>query len=213
MGSGEPKESVGPATDAAMMLMGTGGIAGVPVKGAETVLGAGTLHSVKAPPAGFVLDAAPHAQALADDLQTLRQSSVADRAEVGNTIRALPEEAKTPEIGEKLYHAAENPADRAKLTPKEQTISDQHLQPLRDEQAALAKAAKDLGGADLVEDPNYMHRIAKGHAPEYDTLSGTSNDPVTGTRGLPRTTSALQSRTFYAIQAPDGTRKVVSAQR
>jgi hypothetical protein len=203
----------GPTLEAATLPMGTGAIAGVPVKGTEAVLGSGAIRRTPTtpPPPGFIPDAAPHAQALADDLQTLRQSSVADRAEVGNTIRALPEEAKTPEMGEKLYHAAENPADRANLTPEEQALSDQHLQPLRDEQAALAKEAKDLGGADLVEDPNYMHRIAKGHAPEYDSLSGDSLDPVAGTRSLPRTTSAMQERKFYAVESPDGTRKVVSA--
>lgn len=150
-------------------------------------------------------------QGLADDLQALRQSSVADRAEVGNTIRALPEAVRDPKLGEKLYHAAEDPAELAKLTPEERAIYDQHLQPLRDEQAALAAEAKKLGGADLVEDPNYVHRIAKGHAPEYDSLSGDAYDPVTGTRGLPRTTSAMQERKYFAVQNEAGTRKVVSA--
>lgn len=136
---------------------------------------------------------------------------MADRAEVGNTIRALPEEAKTPEIGEKLYHAAEDPAKLAQLTPDELAIYDQHLQPLRDEQAQLATQAKELGGADLVEDPNYMHRIAKGHAPAYDSLSGDAYDPITGTRGLPRTTSAMQERKYFVAELPTGVRKVVSA--
>jgi hypothetical protein len=149
-------------------------------------------------------------QALADDLQALRQSSVADRAEVGNTIRALPEEAKNLTIGEKLYHAAEDPAELAKLTPGERALYDQHLQPLRDEQAALAKEAVELGGSDLVDDPNYIHRIAKGHAPQYDSLSGDSFDPVTGTKSLPRTTSALQERKYFAIESPEGVRKVVT---
>ena len=135
---------------------------------------------------------------------------MADRAEVGNAIRALPEAAKDPILGEKLYHAAENPAELAQLTPAERAIYDQHLAPLRHEQFKLAEEAKALGGKDLADDPNYMHRIAKGHAPEYDSLSGDSLDPVTGTKGLPRTTSALQERKFYVIESPKGTRKVIS---
>jgi hypothetical protein len=201
----------GPILDAAMLPMGTGAIAGVPVKGAEAILGAGPIRRTVVsapPPTGYVLDGT--AQALADDLQTMRQSSVADRAEVGNAIRALPPEAKTAAIGEKLYHAAEDPAEYAKLTPEEKAISDQHLDPLRQEQMDLALEAKKLGGDDLIDDPNYMHRIAKGHAPEYDNLAGSSNDPITGTKGLSRTTSALQERKFYAIESPQGVRKVIT---
>lgn len=206
------EELIKPAADLAMLTMGTGGIAGVPVKGAEAVLGAGPVRRATPvtsppPPAGYVLDGT--AQSLANDLQTLRQSTVADRAEVGNTIRALPEEAKGKPIGEKLYHAAEDPAEYARLTPEEKAISDQHLDPLRQEQFDLALEAKKLGGGDLVDDPNFMHRIAKGHAPQYDA-PGSSFDPVTGTSSLPRTTTALQTRAFYVLESPQGVRKVIS---
>ena len=201
------------APDIAMATLPAAPIIGVPAKAGEMVLGAGPVRRTPAgtappPPVGYVADGTP--QALANDLHEIRQSSVADRAEVGNTIRALPDEAKTPAMGEKLYHAAEDPAEYAKLTPEEKALSDQHLDPLRQEQYDLALEAKDLGGQDLVDDPNYMHRIAKGHAPEYDSVSGNSFDPVTGTKGLSRTTSALQERKFYAIQSPSGTRKLIS---
>lgn len=196
------------------MALGTMGASSVvPAKPGGVILGAGPVRratpvTAPPPPTGYVLDGT--AQALADDLHAIRQSSVADRAEVGNTIRALPEEAKNPAIGEKLYHAAEDPAEYAKLTPEEKAISDQHLDPLRQEQFDLALEAKKLGGDDLVDDPNFMHRIAKGHAPAYDSISGNAYDPVTGTRGLPRTTSALQERKFYAIESPSGVRKVIT---
>jgi hypothetical protein len=188
------------APELASMTLGGGE---VPAKPGEMVLGAGPVRKTPpaeapAPPTGYVLDGT--AQSLADDLHAIRQSSVADRAEIGNSIRALPEEAKNPAIGEKLYHAAEDPAEYAKLTPEEKAISDQHLDPLRQEQYDLALEAKSLGGDDLIDDPNFMHRIAKGHAPEYDSISGNAYDPVTGTRGLSRTTSALQERKFYAIE-------------
>lgn len=201
------------APELAMNALGTGGVVGARAKAGEVMLGAGPVRrttpvTAPPPPTGYVLDGT--AQALADDLHAIRQSSVADRAEVGNTIRALPEEAKNPAIGEKLYHAAEDPAEYAKLTPEEKAISDQHLDPLRQEQFDLALEAKKLGGDDLVDDPNFMHRIAKGHAPTYDSISGNAYDPVTGTRGLPRTTSALQERKFYAIESPSGVRKVIT---
>jgi hypothetical protein len=208
------EQMVKPAADIAQMTMGTGAIAGVPVKGAEAVLGAGPVRRIPAvasapPPAGYVLDGA--AKSLADDLQTIRQSNVADKAEIGNTIKALPPEAKTAAMGEKLYHAAEDPVEYAKLTPEEKALSDQHLDPLRQEQYDLALEAKDLGGHDLVDDPNFMHRIAKGHAPQYDDAAGGSSyDPVTGTKSLPRTTSALQERKFYAIESPTGVRKIAT---
>lgn len=195
-----------PVVSAAMLPMGTGAVAGVPLRAGETTLGAGAIR--KTPVAAAATKEV--ANKLSDDLQALRQSSVADRAEVGNTIRALPPQAVGKDIGEKLYHAAENPAEAATLTPEEQAINQQHLAPLRQEQAALAKEATDLGGGELVGDPNYMHRIAKGHAPQYDSLSGSDFDPVTGTRGLPRTTSALQERKFYVAESPTGVRKVVS---
>lgn len=208
------EQAAGTMLGIAAQTMGTGGIAGVPLKGAETALGAGPVRravpavTAPPPPTGYVLDGT--AQALADDLHAIRQSSVADRAEVGNTIQGLPQEAKGQAIGEKLYHAAEDPAEYAKLTPEEKALSDQHLDPLRQEQYDLALEAKKLGGDDLVDDPNFMHRIAEGHAPEYDTMSGSSDNPITGTKGLPRTTSALQERKFYAIEGPNGVRKVIT---
>jgi hypothetical protein len=206
------ENAIAPAVNLAGMAM-TGGVGAAPAAAGEAVLGAGPVRRIPAPttpppPMGYVLDGT--ATKLADDLQTLRQSSVADRAEIGNTIQALPPEAKGKAIGEKLYHAAEDPAEYAKLTPEEKALSDQHLDPLRQEQYDLAREAKDLGGHDLVDDPNFMHRIAEGHAPEYDQMSGSSDNPVTGTKGLPRTTSALQERKFYAIEGPNGTRKVIT---
>ena len=198
--------------ESALLTMGTGAVAGV--KPGGVVLGAGPIRRTPAvtsppPPAGYVLDGT--VKSLSDDLQTLRQSAVADRAEIGNAIRALPAETKDPVLGEKLYHAAEDPAELARLTPEERALFNQHLEPLRQEQFDLALEAKKLGGQDLVDNPDFMHRIAKGHAPEYDNLSGgNSYDPITGTRGLSRTTSALQSRKFYAIESPTGTRKVIT---
>ncbi len=87
---------------------------------------------------------------------------------------------------------------------------EQHIQPMRDELSQLYNKVKQYGGEDMVADPTYVHRIAKGHAPAYDTLSGDAADPITGTRGLNRTTSALQGRKFFALEDEAGNRFVVS---
>jgi hypothetical protein len=240
MGSGEPIQAVDPAAEAAMATLPfrktVGGVRAhpseataveapkpvpetpkpaepPPVEPAGVVppqITAETMRPAAEPPAPPAKPATP--QALADDLQTLRQSSVADRAEVGNTIRALPEAARDPAVGERLYHAAEDPKALAELTPEERALYDEHLAPLRAEQARLAEEARALGGGpELIGDPNYIHRISKGHAPAYDSLSGDAYDPVTGTRGLPRTTAALQERKFFVLEDAAGNRKVVSA--
>ncbi len=152
----------------------------------------------------------PEVAAVADDLNRLRQSGVADRAEIAQRMEATPPEFKDPALQEKLYNAIENPAEMAKLTPEERLLFDQHIQPMRDELTALYNKVKEYGGEDMVQDPTYVHRIAKGHAPAYDTLSGDAADPITGTRGINKTTSALQGRKMFAIEGEDGRRFVVS---
>lgn len=148
--------------------------------------------------------------AVADDLNRLRGASVADRAEIGNRLEATPPGFKDPALQERLYHAIENPEEMAKLAPQERALFDQYIQPMRTELSDLYNKVKAYGGEDLVADPTYVHRIAKGHAPAYDTLSGEAANPITGTRTLNRTTSALQGRKFFALQDEGGNRFVVS---
>jgi hypothetical protein len=125
-------------------------------------------------------------------------------------MEATPPEFKNPVLQEKFYNAIENPTEMAKLTPQEMALFEQHIQPMRDELSQLYNTVKKYGGEDMVQDPTYVHRIAKGHAPAYDTLSGDSFDPVTGTRSLNRSTSALQGRKFFALEDEAGNRFVVS---
>lgn len=152
----------------------------------------------------------PEVAAVADDLNRLRQSGVADRAEIGQRMEATPPEFKDPALQERLYNAIEDPAEMAKLAPAERALFDEHIQPMRAELGELYNKVKQYGGEDMVADPTYVHRIAKGHAPTYDTLSGDAADPITGTRGLNRTTSALQGRKFFALEDESGARFVVS---
>lgn len=159
----------------------------------------------------------PEVVAVADDLNRLRQSGVADRAEISQRMEATPPEFKSPELQERFYHYIEEPksfnrpGSNLTINPAEKALFDQHIQPMRDELSALYNKVKQYGGEDMVADPTYVHRIAKGHAPVYDTLSGDAADPITGTgRGLNRTTSALQGRKFFALEDESGARFVVS---
>lgn len=152
----------------------------------------------------------PEVAAVADDLNRLRQSSVADRAEIAGRMEATPQVFKDPALQEKFYHAIENPTEMAKLSPNEMLMFEKYIQPMRDELSQLYNKVKAYGGEDMVQDPNYVHRIAKGHAPVYDQLSGESYNPITGTRSLRRTTSALQGRKFFALEDEGGNRYIVS---
>lgn len=147
---------------------------------------------------------------LSDDLQRVKQSGVADRAEIGNRIATSPKEVLDKDLQEKFYHAIEDPEKMAALSPQERALFDQHIQPLRDEANQLYNTIKNLGGEKMVDDPTYVHRIAKGHAPQYDTLSGEAANPIAGTKSLSKTTSALKERKFYAIENAEGRRFVVS---
>lgn len=153
----------------------------------------------------------PEVAAVADDLQRLRGASVADRQEIGNRLEATPPEFKDPALQERLYHAIENPEEMAKLTPPERALFDQYIQPMRDELSQLYNKVRALGGEDMVQDPTYVHRIAKGHAPAYDDITAAdSSNPITGSKSLNKSTSALQQRKFFALQDENGNRFVVS---
>src|SRR5882724_4236517 len=50
---------------------------------------------------------------LSDDLQKIKQSGVADRAEIGNKIQQAPKEILDKDLQEKFYHAIEDPKKMA----------------------------------------------------------------------------------------------------
>ena len=145
-----------------------------------------------------------------DRFNILRKSATADKAELTNRIKEMPAEMRTPAMQEKFYRYMEDPT--VPLTPQEKALYDQYVAPLKREELALWEEAKntDLPVEDF--DPQYAHRIVKGRAPQFDALAGASEvaNPIGGMRSLPKTTSSMKDRVFFAIQGFDGTRKLVA---
>lgn len=171
-------------------------------------------------------------RSLEDQLFTDQQASHADMLEVVQNLKQAPEALRDPKLQEKFYHYIEwlrgyEQADEAmrvagpefqasrhhvpdvELTPEERALFDEYLEPLKQMEARLGKRAMDYGFEDV--DPNYMHRRAKGHTPELDRLLGQDTpSPQLGRRGLTTKTSSMKERKYFALQAPDGSRRVVS---
>lgn len=146
----------------------------------------------------------------ADELNRLRQSGVADRAQVSQHIEQTPKELREPVAMERIYHATEDPSLVPKLPPSEQEVISKVIDPMRKEGFELLKKIRGYGATDIDFDPTYMHRIAKGHAPSYDSMRGDAYDPVVGTRSLKRQTSATKERSYFAIEDEGGRRFVIS---
>jgi hypothetical protein len=150
----------------------------------------------------------PLVQGVSDDLFKLRQNTVADRAEISNYLDKMPEQFRTPEVQERWYHAMENPKAMEKMAPEERQAFTQFVEPMRKELSDLYAKVKQYGYP--VEDDTYVHRVVKGHAPTYDSMSGDAYNPIVGTKSLPQSTSALKGRKFFALEDAQGVRHVVS---
>ena len=168
----------------------------------------------EAPPVSPALPERPSKPMIAeqdDRFFRLRQGATADKAELSQKVQALPREAKTPVMQEKLYRYMEGDPN-VQLTPGEQAIYDQHIAPLKVEERALYEELKktDLPTEDF--DPEYAHRIVKGKAPQFDALEGdaTMANPQGGTRSLPQSTSALKPRKYFVLEDEQGARRVVA---
>lgn len=175
---------------------------------------------------------AGYLRSLEDDLFRDQQASHADMQEVVQNLKQTPEALRDPKLQEKFYHYIEwlrgyHQADEAmrvagpefqssrhfvpdvELTPEERTLFDEYLEPLKEMESRLGKRAMDYGFDDV--DLNYMHRRARGHTPELDNLMGMDTpSPQLGRRGLPTKTSSMKERKYFALQATDGSRRVVS---
>lgn len=170
-------------------------------------------------------------RSLEDDIFTDQQASHADMLEVVENLKQVPKELLDPKLQEKLYHYVEwlrgyAQADEAvrlagpefqrsrhfvpdvELTVAERALFDAYLEPLKQTEARLGeRAMKHEFDIDL----NYMHRRARGHAPEVDNLMGFDTpSPQLGRRGLMTKTSSMKERKYFALQASDGSRRVVS---
>lgn len=163
---------------------------------------------------------------IADDLHQLRQTTVADKAEIFNYLKTAPPEARTAQVQEIIYHLIED-KDWTKLdtdhkafmqTPegfKAVKTAAQHLAPLRQESSNIFVALRKIPNiaADELVDPTYIHRRGVGHTPAIDPSTQHAN-PIVGyqgqQKGLPTDTTALQNRKFMGGQSRDGSRVVIS---
>ena len=180
---------------------------GVGAKAAKPMTVEGAVS--EAPPlAKEVLDAPKELRTkVADDLFRLRQSGVADRIDISKKAETVPPAARTPEMQEKFFKFGEGDPS-VQLTPEEQQVFDTTIQPMRQERAQLYSDLKGLGYP--VEDANHMHRMVKGKTRVYDDLEGgAAANPVGGSRRLPTSAPSLKERKYFAIETPDGARKVV----
>lgn len=178
------------------------------------------LHSEDLKPAGA--DVAPPQQFpetpskgivsnLDDTLFRIRQSVAADKSELIKKVEAMPEELKNPSLQEKFHYYSEGDPS-IQLSPQERVAYDTYIKPLKQEEAALFDRIKGYGYTEEEINPNYARRPVKGMTPQFDEVLGIGpgSDPVFGYRSLPKTTSSLQERVFYALENPEGERSLVA---
>lgn len=149
------------------------------------------------------------AQRVDDALHRLKNSATADKLEIQEYLRRLPEEHQDPKVQEELYRAIEH-----KLVDPKAEIPE-HLRPAYEAMGSLYKEQTDLaneirarGGGDVTaydHEQGYVHRIAKGKGSFFDAADTEGmgrTDPITGKRSLSKTTGSLKSRKFAVIVDP-----------
>lgn len=147
-----------------------------------------------------------------DNFNRLRKNIDADRSEFANYLAKLPQEIRNPEMMTKFFRRMENP--NFPLAPAEQQAYEQYVAPLKREELKQWEEAKktDLDVTDY--DPTYAHRIVKGKASQLDRLTGYDPDNkfqiFGGGRSLPKSTSSMKERRFFAIQSETGERRIVA---
>lgn len=151
-----------------------------------------------------------------DNFFKLRMAKQADYSEMKGRLDNMGPSI-TPELDTKLYRFMEGDKT-VRLTPEEGKFFNEHVLPLKKEELELYEKMRK---ADLpVEeyDPTYMHRMVVGKSPELDRLAGEGSqaipqiNPNTGVIGqglMNRNASALNPRTYWAVEAEDGSRRLV----
>lgn len=203
---------VAPATDAVLTGMGARAMGGAP-EGATLGVGPGRIpprEPVATPEVAGDAPSKPFITAQEDKLHNLRTHAEADTIEMRKRIEALPDEI--PQMDEKFYHFIENPRENI-LSPEEMRTFQEHVAPLKQEEDALYRQAKDMGvpAEDLgALDPNYMHRMVKGKSPQFDRLAGGAEaNPIYGGRTLSTKSSSMQSTVYHTLEDPETGRRIV----
>ena len=147
-----------------------------------------------------------------DRLFALRQAAFADAADLLDRVQALPEELKNPDIQKRFYQHMEGDPS-ANLTPEERALYDRYVKDIKEEERALYEELTQKTALDMKElSPDYAHRIREGKASQFDALKGEAStaNPIGGTRSLPRKTSSMNERVYFALEDEKGNRKLVA---
>ena len=137
-------------------------------------------------------------QRLDNALYRAQGGTTADKLEVQEFLKTVPERLRDPKRQEQLYHELEQRMvdPKHKLSPDAQEALDAY-EPYHREQTKLvneirAMKAKGFDVEPYLEDQGYVPRRAVGHTPAMDDLT-TARDPITG-RALNKSTNALMAR-------------------
>lgn len=181
------------------------------------------LSAAPGPPGAKPGVKATHADVIEQELEhyKLANREQLRRTEVRKVLESKPPEM-TPEVEQKLYAHAENDFSAPPLTPAEEKLYDERIEPWLDRNKEIFKEIRTKGKALGISDseidelhPGYMHRMVQGKTRELDRAIGYSGEegPMSshgfgGTYQAP----ATKSRTFFAIIDNQGNRKLVHVQ-
>lgn len=153
-----------------------------------------------------------YSRAMADRLHQVNQQDMSDLVETRQLYKdKMPAIKADPQVEQDLYGAAEHGTIGA-LPTEHQNFYKAWLEQARQHSEMLYQELRKYDPSLPNTDPNYMHKLAVGHqdALELNLMGADNTDPVTGSRGLSQRANSLESPTFMAIEAPNGSRAVIS---
>jgi hypothetical protein len=115
-----------------------------------------------------------------------------------------------PEIAKQALKV-DHVSDARGLTDYEKTMFDQTVGLIQKERAETYNRITQAGYP-IEELTSQVHRVVKGKAPQFDQFEGSAAaDPIMGLgRGLPRVTSSMMERKYFALEDQNGNRFVVA---
>jgi hypothetical protein len=143
-------------------------------------------------------------------LYRLGGHATADRIELAQAIKAMPEEVRDPKIQEELYHAIEQKmVDPNAVIPEHLQPAMDAMRPYYEEQTSLINKIRARGDPELepyLEDQGYVARRVKGQSPLMDSGPGAQpKDPILGKRSLVSKAQAQKQRTAgFMVTDQDG---------
>ena len=153
-----------------------------------------------------------YSRRVADDLHAVNQQDVGDMVDARKTFETEMPAAKGDKATQEAIYKAIESGDLSKLSPEHHNFYKAWLEAARQHNDAMYQEIRKYDPSLPNVDPNYMHKLAKGHQADFEPnlLGADTSDPVTGSRGLSKRADALEAPTFMAIEAPNGRRAVIS---